>query len=95
MECPKCGGTRVARSRRSGFYERVVLDLVSFLPFRCEQCLTRFYRRRPGGRRSDDDKPDVPASVWLLKLVITIAVAAAALFGLLLALDSYMLHKER
>lgn len=41
--CPSCGAQRVARSRRHGVVERVLLRLLPIRPYRCGNCGSRFY----------------------------------------------------
>jgi hypothetical protein len=41
--CPACGGSDVARSRRHGFLEAVLLPLFRLRPYRCRGCLTRYF----------------------------------------------------
>ena len=42
MQCPECGSSNVARSRRHGFVERTILTPVFVYPFRCGECQHRF-----------------------------------------------------
>ena len=44
--CPNCGSTRVHRSHRRGFFERILLPLVGRRPFRCADCNHRFIASR-------------------------------------------------
>ena len=41
--CPQCASENVHRSRRRGFYERLLLRLRRHRPYRCYQCGHRFY----------------------------------------------------
>ena len=43
--CPRCGRSRVHRSRRRGLREKFVLPLVGLRPYRCEDCDHRFLSR--------------------------------------------------
>ncbi len=47
--CPKCGGTQVGRTHRTGVIERVA-SLAYIYPFRCGTCHRRFRRFRWGER---------------------------------------------
>jgi len=42
MTCSNCGSSRLRRSKRS-LGERVFLPLLLVRPFRCEDCISRFY----------------------------------------------------
>jgi hypothetical protein len=42
MTCSNCGSSRLRRSKRS-LGERVFLPIVLMRPFRCEDCISRFY----------------------------------------------------
>jgi hypothetical protein len=42
MICSNCGGSRLRRSKRS-LGERVFLPILLVRPFRCEDCISRFY----------------------------------------------------
>ena len=44
--CPKCSSRRIRRSKRKGFWERVILDRAGVRPYRCEECDERFLRYR-------------------------------------------------
>ena len=50
--CPKCGSSRVHRSHRRGFLERVLLPLLGRRPFRCADCEHRFLASRFGRSRA-------------------------------------------
>jgi PilZ domain-containing protein len=45
FKCVSCGSTRIRRSARRGFAERVVLRLFRLHPFHCVDCYKRFYSR--------------------------------------------------
>jgi hypothetical protein len=53
-QCPKCGGTNVHRSRRKGFYERVLLRLRGLRPYRCVGCNHRYFDAVTAIRRRHD-----------------------------------------
>jgi hypothetical protein len=42
MTCSNCGSSRLRRSKRS-LGERVFLPIVLMRPFRCDDCISRFY----------------------------------------------------
>jgi hypothetical protein len=42
--CPSCGSSKICRSRRWGFVERTLLNIIFVRPFRCLTCDDRFYR---------------------------------------------------
>ena len=42
-QCPTCGSKNIHRSRRQGFYERLVLRIRSQRPYRCMECNGRYY----------------------------------------------------
>ena len=42
-KCPECGSGDMRRSRRRGFWERVVLRMVGVKAYRCERCFYRYY----------------------------------------------------
>lgn len=42
--CPNCGSKEVCRSRRHGAVESL-LHVLRIVPFRCEDCYKRFFRR--------------------------------------------------
>jgi len=44
MNCPHCGSSKVRQSKRS-IAERIFLSLVLTRPFRCEDCIARFFGR--------------------------------------------------
>ena len=54
--CPKCSSRRIRRSKRKGFWERVILDRAGVRPYRCEACDERFlrYRAEPDHKHSSD-----------------------------------------
>jgi hypothetical protein len=41
-QCPRCASSRVRRSYRRGFLERVVYPLLFVWPYRCDNCDLRF-----------------------------------------------------
>jgi hypothetical protein len=46
LVCPRCSSTETYRSRSRGvFFERFVLRLFTFRPYRCVRCEKRFYSR--------------------------------------------------
>ena len=44
--CPRCSSRKIRRTKRKGFWERVILDSVGIRPYRCEECDERFLRYR-------------------------------------------------
>ena len=48
--CPQCGGANLRRSRRRGLLERG-FSLLGYLPYRCRDCQTRFFRQEAGKSR--------------------------------------------
>jgi hypothetical protein len=42
MNCPNCGSSKVRQSKRS-IGEKIFLSLLVTRPFRCEDCIARFY----------------------------------------------------
>jgi hypothetical protein len=47
-QCPQCDSSRVRRSYRRGFLERVLFRALSLWPYRCDTCDVRFlgFQRR-------------------------------------------------
>jgi transposase-like protein len=43
--CPRCGSDWTYRSGRIGIFEKRVLRLLQFSPYRCDSCNRRFYHR--------------------------------------------------
>ncbi len=41
--CPFCESTRMSRSARKGFFERVVIAFFLLRPYRCVECDGRYY----------------------------------------------------
>jgi hypothetical protein len=48
MECPKCKSHNIRRSQRRGLYEGLVLRMLLYAPFRCQNCQERFRAFAPG-----------------------------------------------
>jgi hypothetical protein len=76
MRCPHCDSKEVVRSRRRNFFERNIVAMFMYLPFRCTACKHRFFRRQsiqlfPEGskRRS--------VAMWLALLVVAITAFIA------------------
>ncbi|MGD0515734.1 MAG: hypothetical protein ABSA29_20710 [Terriglobales bacterium] len=40
--CPRCASSTIRRSRRRSLRDRV-MSLLSYLPYRCDECDLRFY----------------------------------------------------
>ena len=58
MTCSNCGSSRLRRSKRS-LGERVFLPILLVRPFRCEDCISRFYGwlwQSPGSSAEADVK---------------------------------------
>jgi len=58
MTCSNCGSSRLRRSKRS-LGERVFLPLLLVRPFRCEDCISRFYGwlwQSPGTSSAEADE---------------------------------------
>ena len=58
MTCSNCGSSRLRRSKRS-LGERVFLPLLLVRPFRCEDCISRFYGwlwQSPGNSSAEADE---------------------------------------
>src|SRR5579862_2718081 len=48
LVCPRCSSIEIYRSRRRGLaFERFLLPLAGFRPYRCIRCDKRFYSRIP------------------------------------------------
>ena len=57
MTCSNCGSSRLRRSKRS-LGERVFLPILLVRPFRCEDCISRFYGwlwQSPGSYSAEAD----------------------------------------
>lgn len=57
MTCSNCGSSRLRRSKRS-LGERVFLPILMVRPFRCEDCISRFYGwlwQSPGSSSAEAD----------------------------------------
>jgi DNA-directed RNA polymerase subunit RPC12/RpoP len=52
--CPRCSSRKIRRSKRKGFWERVILDRAGIRPYRCEECDERFLRSRSRDHDSND-----------------------------------------
>lgn len=46
-DCPLCGCELLTRSRRRGFFEKVILPFTNIRPYRCARCGVRHYSRMP------------------------------------------------
>jgi hypothetical protein len=58
-QCPQCASSRVRRSYRRGFLERVVFRILFVWPYRCDACDVRFlgfYRRYARVRMSVSER---------------------------------------
>jgi hypothetical protein len=58
MTCSNCGSSRLRRSKRS-LGERVFLPMLLMRPFRCEDCISRFYGwlwQSPGSSSAEADE---------------------------------------
>lgn len=58
--CPRCSSRKIRRSKRKGFWERLILDPAGIRPYRCEECDERFFRYR--GRDSQGSNTPAVAS---------------------------------
>jgi DNA-directed RNA polymerase subunit RPC12/RpoP len=55
--CPHCGSLETSRSHRHSRVERYLLGIIGVLPYRCQNCDTRFYAfSRFGAGTSVTDK---------------------------------------
>jgi hypothetical protein len=52
LTCPMCSENTGHRRPRTGVMDDL-LGLIGIAPFRCQRCMVRFYRFRPGKRRSN------------------------------------------
>jgi len=44
-QCPQCSSHSIRQSRRRGLWERAVCAVLQVLPFRCDACDYRYFRR--------------------------------------------------
>ena len=57
--CPRCSGPNVRHSRAHGLAEGIFVPLLRLTPYRCADCLKRFYRF--AGRTSAAGRRENPA----------------------------------
>lgn len=66
-QCPKCESSRLRRSYRKGFLERVLFRILFIWPYRCDACDTRFlgfcrrYARVRMGASADGERSLFPS----------------------------------
>jgi hypothetical protein len=63
MTCSNCGSSRLRRSKRS-LGERVFLPIVLIRPFRCEDCISRFYGWLWQSPQTSSTEADVNSRVY-------------------------------
>lgn len=66
--CPKCGGNKLRRSRRTGPFERF-RGLLGSYPYRCQECLTRSFLKTSSplldrARSSRRRRPEERKRAW-------------------------------
>jgi DNA-directed RNA polymerase subunit RPC12/RpoP len=60
LTCPECASKKLHRSRRRGFWERIILYQLGYRPYRCEDCDKRF-RSKSNSPIAPTDEEDNPA----------------------------------
>jgi hypothetical protein len=63
MTCSNCGSSRLRRSKRS-LGERVFLPMLLVRPFRCEDCISRFYGWLWQSPKNSSTEADVKSLVY-------------------------------
>jgi len=63
MTCSNCGSSRLRRSKRS-LGERVFLPILLVRPFRCEDCISRFYGWLWQSPKNSSAEADVKSLVY-------------------------------
>jgi hypothetical protein len=55
--CPVCTSDKVVLSRRKSFFERSILPIIGWRPYRCAACQHRFYRRMNPANEREAPEP--------------------------------------